>query len=390
MKFAKRASIQLTETGRMNDLAQAKRRAGAEVYNFSAGDPACPTHRAIDKGVRKALSRHSVPYPPLAGIPDLRGLVAEWMARKYSARYGPSEVLVTSGGKFALFLLAQALLEEGDEVILPAPYWVSYLPIINLCGAKVRVVRTEERREWKVTPADLALQHSPRSKLLILNNGCNPTGALYTRDEIEQLLEWAREHDLFVISDEVYSEILFDGRSYTSCASFPKFQERVAIVQSCSKNFGMTGWRIGFVLSAPPLMEALIRLQGQTLTGASLVSQWAAVAALENADLVAESVRQEMARRRDLFSSTFYDLFNTQLTKPPSAIYYFIELKKMGLEMENSLYFCEQALESASVAAVPGIAFGQEGYVRFAFSGREEEIVQGLTALHLFCKELKR
>lgn len=390
MKLSKRLNIPSSATGRIYDLAIQKRKAGITVYNFSAGDLFFPIHPVIEKGVQEALVKgdHIVSYPPLAGVAELRLQIAQWMQRRYSSPYSSEEVVVTNGGKFALFAILQALLNAGDEVLVPAPYWVSYLPIIQFSEAHPLIVPTFEEKGWKVTPDDLQKQATPKTKLLILNNGCNPTGILYSFEEIENILKWAQKNNIFVLSDEVYSEMVYDGKTYISCASFPHLQENMAIVQSFSKNFGMSGWRVGFALGPKQLIDAVIRLQGQSTTGTSIVSQWAALAAIQNADAVTAYVRQEMDKRRDLFISTFNSLFQAALKPPASAMYQFVAMEELGVSSRDSLHFCEQAMDRASVAMVPGVACGQEGYIRFAFSEKASQIVKGLESLSRFCKGL--
>lgn len=390
MNLSKRLDIPPSTTGQIHDMAIQKRKAGLTIYNFSAGDLVLPMHPVIEKGVQEALVRadHVASYPPIAGVAELRLQAARWMQRRYGSGYGSEEVIVTNGGKFALYALAQALLNSEDEVLVPAPYWVSYLPIVQLSEAIPRIVPTSEKNGWKVSPDALQKQVTPRTRLLILNNGCNPTGALYSFEEIERILKWAQKNHIFVISDEVYSEMVYDGHMYISCASFPHFQDNMAIVQSFSKNFGMTGWRVGFALGPKELIGALARLQGQSITGTSIVSQWAALAAIQNADAVTGYVCQEMCERRDLFISTFNRLFQVDLAPSFSTLYQFVAMEKLGISSRDSIHFCEQAMDQASVALVPGIACGVEGYIRFAFSENASQIVRGLESLHAFCRRM--
>lgn len=187
-------------------------------------------------------------YPPIMGIPELRHMGCEWMYRSYDCSFQNEQCLVVNGGKLGIYLLMQLLLQPNDEVIIPSPYWVSYPAMVSLFGGTPVPVETAEAEEWKLTPQALKKACSAKSKILILNNASNPTGALYTQSELIHLLQVAEEHNLLVISDEVYSELTYDGHHYVSCGSLPQFRERVIIIQSCSKNFSMTGWRVGFIL----------------------------------------------------------------------------------------------------------------------------------------------
>jgi aspartate/methionine/tyrosine aminotransferase len=240
--------------------------------------------------------------------------------------------------------------------------------------------------QWKLPLEELKKQITSKTKAIILNNACNPTGTLYSKEKIKEVLEIAKKHDLFVISDEVYSEINYTHHPFISCGSFPEFNERIAVVQSCSKNFGMTGWRIGFVFAERTLLQKLAVLQSQSLTSTSIVSQWAALGALEHVEEVSQYMKETMRARRDLFLAEFEELFGVALPKPSSAIYQFIDLKDMHIFHSDSISFCEKLLQEANVALVPGIAFGQEGYVRFAFSEKEEKIIQGLKKMKSFCE----
>jgi len=371
----------------INGMAMKKRAIGERIFNFAAGDPVLDNHPKIIQKAIEHAERRKCPYPPVEGIPELRSLAAQWVNASCQTNYQKENVLVTCGGKFALFALIYSLLQENDEVLIPVPYWVSYPDIVRMGGGKPTIVNTSVTNGWKVTAKDLDKHASERSKILIFNNACNPTGALYTKGEISEILSAAKRLGLIVISDEVYSGLVYDGHRYISCGSFPEYQDRVIIVQSCSKNFAMAGWRVGFVLGAESIIKRLSILQTQSTTGTSVSSQWAAVGALEHAEEVNCYVREKMKQRRDLFVRTYNSLFPIQIEAIPSALYAFVSLPSMGvLHTADSAAFCEQMIASHNIAMVPGAAFGAEGYVRFAYSESEEEIVQGLRALQLGLK----
>lgn len=373
----------------INGMAMKKRANGERVFNLAAGDPVLENHpKIIQKAVAQAEKGKS-PYPPVEGIPELRMLAAEWMNASCRTRYQKENVLVTCGGKFALFALVCSLLQEDEEVLIPAPYWVSYPDIVKMAGGKPVKMEAASPNGWKISGKDLHQHVTEKSKILIFNNACNPTGVVYTKEEISDILSAAKRLGLIVISDEVYSGLVYDGRSYISCGSFPEHKERIIIVQSCSKNFAMAGWRIGFVLGSESIIRRLAILQTQSTTGTSLISQWAAVGALEDADEVNRYVKDQMQRRRDLFVHTYNSLFPTQIDAIPSALYAFVPLSAMGIQAtRDSTAFCEQMIALENIALVPGNAFGVEGYVRFAYSESEEEIVQALHALKRGCERL--
>ncbi len=373
--------IASSATVAIHTLAQQKKARGEEVFNFSAGDPNLPIHPAVASGIQKALDGKDCSYAPLFGLPELRKGVAAWMNRRYECNYTQENVLVTCGGKFALFAALDLLVSPGDEVLIPAPYWPSYPTLVEHAKAKAVIVPVSPENGWKVTTDDLMKYRTERTKVLILNHPNNPTGAMYTRKELEAILKVAGDNDWTVISDEVYSEIYYDQSRFVSCGSFPKWQERVVVIQSCSKNFGMTGLRVGFALGPVELISAMGSLQGQTTTGTSVFSQWAAYSAIEHADTVSASMRTQMQERRDLFMQTLNSLFSCDLAPPASALYAFVPTSALTTEPIRSQAFCEKILSEGNIATVPGSAFGMEGYVRFAFTESLDHIEKGLNAL---------
>lgn len=315
------------------------------------------------------------------GIPELRHMGCEWMYRSYDCSFQNEQCLVVNGGKLGIYLLMQLLLQPNDEVIIPSPYWVSYPAMVSLFGGTPVSVETTEAEEWKLTPKALQKACTTKSKILILNNATNPTGALYTQSELIHLLQIAKKHNLLVISDEVYSELTYDGHHYVSCGSLPQFRERVIIIQSCSKNFSMTGWRVGFIFAPEIFIKPLSALVSQSTSGVTTLSQWAAVAALQEVNQVNIWVQQNMEKRRNCLLRALHDYLGLTITPPVSSLYVFLSLKDIGCKNQNSEEFCKQALDKANVAMVPGIAFGKEGYVRLSFGGNEDDLKSGIYAL---------
>lgn len=359
-------------TNAINAEMQRMRAEGIRIYNFGSGDPMVPNHPAVLREVEKALRDHFSPYAPIGGLLQLRKMAAEWMNRRYASRFGVDQTIVTCGGKFALFAACQVLLEPGEEVLFAAPYWPSYPDIIRLAGGVPKPIAVDERTDWKLTPEALLHYAKSGARVFLFNNGCNPTGALYSFEEVASLLEAASKAGLHIISDEVYSEIVYDGARYVSCASFPEYS--AVIIESCSKNFAMAGYRVGFGFAPTTIIQNMIAVQSQSTTGTSHISQWAALGALHHAEEAASLVRDAMDRRRKLFFEIYNELFHTSLKPVPSALYLFVALKES----------CEEILHRAHVALVPGAAFGMKGYARFAFSENEAAIVEGLKALKSF------
>lgn len=364
----------------INSMALLKKQRGEKIHNFAAGDPILPSHPRIVEAVAERLTAEPILYPPVSGLTDLRKEAYRWVNALYGCAYEEENTLVTAGGKFALFAALQILLKEGGEVLIPSPYWVSYPQITRLFGANPVIVPAQVETGWKLTPETLKAHITPRSKILILNNAANPTGALYQEEELAALLKVADEEGLFVISDEVYSGIVYDRHRFFSCGAFEK-NKRVLVVQSCSKNLAMTGWRVGFAFGSNDLILQMAALQGQSTTGASTVSQWAALAALKNHTEITHCVKSAMQKRRDLFYRTFNELFQCHLEPPASSIYAWVPLSVFGITTQTSAEFCTELMDKANIACIPGNAFGVEGYMRMAFSETEKAIQEGLNAL---------
>jgi len=342
------------------------------------------SHASILEGAQKAMREGKTHYPPVAGIPELRDAFAQWMNATYKTSFTAKQCIVTCGGKSGLYMLFQALLDPGDEVVMIAPYWVSYSGITEMFGGVPVVIATTEENGWRASREDLERVCTDKTTILVLNNASNPTGVLYTREQLHSILEFAASKNITVVSDEVYSGLMYDNNEFVSCGSFPEFQENVVVIQSCSKHFAMTGWRVGFVLAPESVIARLTTIQGQSTTGTSSISQWAALGAVQNASSVIDSVRLPMQERRDVFTSTFNQLFGGTILSAPSGLYSFVSLSALGSKETDSTKFCLRLLEEGNIATVPGAAFGQEGYLRFSFGAAEEELEASLQALKVY------
>lgn len=370
----------------INTLAQQKIAAGIRVFNLSVGEPKLPPHPLLIKAVDAALQQGKTLYPAVSGIPELKKLATKWMNDIYHCQFSADECLVMPGGKFGIYLLLQLLLQPDDEVIIPAPYWVSYPAITALFNGIPIIIETHEKNGWKINPYDLEKCCNSKTKILMLNNAANPTGALYSKDELATLLHIAKEKKLLVISDEVYSGLTYDNHTYISCGSFSEHKDHVIVIQSCSKNFAMTGWRIGFVFAPMNIIKPLTSLVSQSTSGVATLSQWASVAAFQNGKIITDWVHQAMLERRNILLAAFQTHFNLTITPPISALYLFISLEQLGIKHNNCVQFCKDALEQANVALVPGIAFGKEGFIRISFGGDPDDLTDGVRALARFCQ----
>lgn len=373
MNFSRLVNVSPSSTVAMNSLALEKKTKGERVYNLSAGEPVVSPHHAIVDAAKKAIDEGKTGYPPVAGLPELRRSAAQWVNRVHNTQYSWTNTLVTPGGKFAIFAVCQGFIEPGDEVVMIAPYWVSYPSIVSLFGGTPIIVRTTEAHGWIPLPEDIAAACTEKTKLLILNSAGNPTGALYSRTLLEKILREAHRRGVVVLSDEVYSGLVYEG-AFVSCGSFPEYRDSVAVVNSCSKNFAMTGWRVGFLFAPEELVSTVTMISSQSTSGASIVSQYAALGAIEHADEVIATVREAMRVRRDLFAKA-------GLPVALAGLYSFISLASLGHAEQDSTVFCERLMRDRSIASVPGSAFGAEGYVRFAFGETKAELSVALEVL---------
>ncbi len=385
MIFSSKSQIPPSATVTINSIAQQKKKAGERVFNLSAGEPIMNTAQYLKEAVDSAMDQGQTLYPPVAGVEELRASAAEWMNKNYKTKYQTANTLITCGGKFGIYLALQALLNDGDEVLMIAPYWVSYPPMVKLFGGVPVILDTQEKNNWKISAAEIEKACTSKTKMLIFNNAANPTGVLYSKEELKDILDVAKRKGILVMSDEVYSGLVYDGREFTSSAEFEEFKDQIIVIQSCSKNFGMTGWRVGFIFASEEIIKVMIKLQGQSITGTSIISQFAAIAALKNANKITSEINTEMCHRRDVFINTFNELFPNKITAPESAFYSLIPLTGFGpatlSKFPDDVKFCEKVLEEGNVALVPGSAFGKPGYVRASFGANPEELKDALKQL---------
>lgn len=375
-----RNAITPSATVMMNSLAQKKKAAGERVYNLSAGEPLVAPAPEIVNAAIEAIEAGRTQYPPISGVAELRTAAATWLQTTYKTNFSAEQILVTCGGKFGLYALARTLLGAGDEVIVIAPFWTSYATLVEMTGATGVLVTTEVADGWKVTPAQLRAVITENTKIIFFNNAGNPTGALYSRSEIHDLLTVAAEHNVLVVSDEVYGGLVYEGE-FVSAGSFPEFADNVVVIQSMSKHFAMTGWRVGLVCGPKHLITALTDLQSQSTTGTSIISQYAAVGALNNSASVNARVKSALQTRRDVLVGALSEKFNHKFAAPLAGLYLLVALADLGVEEADDLKFCTELLEQGNVALVPGTPFGAPGYVRFSFGAEPEELVAAVVAL---------
>ena len=370
--------------------AKALKAAGEDVCGFGAGEPDFDTPSFIKEACAQALSEGKTKYAPAAGIPDLRNALAQkYLEKGVLSEQKQAQVIVSPGGKYSCYLAILATCGPGDEVIIPAPYWVSYPEMVKLAGATPRVVFAGDDQGFKVTPAQIEEVLTPSSRMIILNSPSNPTGCLYSREEMEAIVELACKHDLLIMSDEIYEYLLYDEAEHFSPASFsPEAAERVITVSGFSKTFSMTGWRLGTLVANPTIAKAVADLQSQTTSNATTFAQFGALAAMRNWDQAMEAVQGMLLhfdRRRLKLLEGLQATPGITCQRSEGAFYLFPNVSSYGLKSEE---FSARLLEQEKVAVVSGHAFGAEGYIRLSYATSDEIIEKGLTRIQNFCGKL--
>ncbi len=368
--------------------AGAMKAAGVDVIDLSVGEPDFPTPEHICRAGEAAIAAGKTKYTPAAGIPALREAVAADYARRSGLEVTPAQVIVSNGAKHSLHNLFTALLNDGDEVIVPTPYWVSYAELIKLAGARPVLVETTIEDDFKLQPAAFEAAVTPQTRMLLLCSPSNPTGVVYTRAELEALADIAIAADLAVVSDEIYDQLVFDGRESVSFPTLrPGLAARSIVVAGVSKTYSMTGWRIGWTISPAPLAKAMGSLQSQETSNPCSVSQHAAVAALTGPQDCVTAMRDAFQVRRDLVIDRLRQIPGVKIPEIGGAFYAFFDIRsslRKPVGPATSVAWCEQLLEQEQVATVAGSAFGAEGYVRMSFAASEEKLAAGLDRIARF------
>lgn len=393
--LSRRASeVEESVTLAMTEKAAQLRARGVDVISFTAGEPDFDTPEHIKRAAAEALAKGYTKYTAATGLPALKKAVAEKFRRDNGLSYDPSQIVISCGAKHSLFNVILAVLEEGDEALIPAPYWVSYPEMVKCAGARPVILRTSEENGFKVTPELLEPAVTPRTKLLILNSPSNPTGIVYTEEELRAVAEVAIRRDFLIVSDEIYEKLCF-GVPFTSVASLgPEIQARTVVVNGASKAYAMTGWRIGYAAGPREIMAAVGRMQSQSTSNATSIAQYAAIAALEGDQSCVEEMRREYARRRDYIVSRLRGIPGLSCGTPQGAFYVFPRVSALygktyrGTPVSGSVAFSAALLEHAHVGTVPGIGFGEDGHIRLSYTISMEKIREGLDRLEQFVRGL--
>lgn len=366
---------------------------GVAVFDFSLGEPDFPTPEHIRAAAVKAMNTGQTHYTPANGTPELRGAVARFYDKTYGVKYAADQVLISSGAKHSLYNALAALVGPGDEVVIPSPYWVSYSDMVTMTGAAYQLVPTRMEDGFKMTAAQLRGALSPRSKVLMLNSPSNPTGAVYSRSELEAIADVVLERGLAVISDEIYEKLVYGDAKATCFASLrPGLAERTITISGASKSYAMTGWRMGWSCGPKQVITAMGNVQSQQTGCPCSVSQAATLAALDGEQKCVEEMRREFAQRRELVCGRLEKMPGVKVFRPDGAFYAFFDISAHfgrtlgGRPVADSAGFCLAALEAGHVNLVPGSAFGAEGLVRLSFATSREQLQGGLDRLEQFLR----
>ena len=388
-KISRRAaSLAPSLTLAIDSKAKQMKAEGQDVVGFGVGEPDFDTPQHIKDAAAKALADGFTKYTPSAGIPELRQAIADKFKRENGLSYKPSQIIVSCGGKHSCYNVILATCEEGDEVIIPAPYWLSYPEMAKLAGATPVILSTSDKTEFKVTPEQLRAAITPRTRLFILNSPSNPTGSVYTPDEIKALGDLCVEKGVLIMSDEIYEHLLYDGAVHKSVASFsPAHYEHTIVVHGFAKAWSMTGWRLGFLAAPEPIAKAIDAIQSHSTSNPTSFAQKGAVAALIGSQDHLPKWLVEYAKRRTYAWKRLNSIPGISCVNSKGAFYLFPNISKLGLKSAD---FCARLLEAEKVAAVPGIAFGADDYLRISYATSLANIEKGLDRLERFAKSLGR
>ena len=387
MEISERAA-QLTPslTLSIDSKAKAMKAEGLDVCGFGAGEPDFDTPEHIKRAAIEALEAGFTKYTPNAGIPELRQAISDKFAADNGLNYRAGQVVVSNGAKHACYNAILATCQPGDEVVIPAPYWVSYPDMVRLVGAEPVIVPTSERNGWKMRPEDFENAMTPRTKMLIMNSPGNPTGSVYTREELEAIVNVAAEEDIYVLSDEIYEKLVYDDVKHVSIASLSQEAYDLTItVNGFSKSYAMTGWRLGYLAAPEAVVRAVDSIQSHTSSNPSSFSQYGALAALKGDQQPLSDMREEFDMRRNYMFDRLSKISNITAIKPQGAFYILVNISQLGLTSQN---FADRLLSKANVAVVPGAAFGDDRTVRFSYATSLDVIKKGLDRFQDFCRTL--
>ncbi|MBL4827063.1 MAG: pyridoxal phosphate-dependent aminotransferase [Spongiibacteraceae bacterium] len=382
----KAASLSPSLTLAISATAKQLRAEGQDVIGFGAGEPDFDTPEHIKKAAVDALAAGFTKYTPSSGIPELRDAIAEKFNRDNNLDYSPSQIIVSCGGKHSCYNLMVALCDPGDQILIPAPYWLSYPEMVKMTGAEPIIIPTTDQTEFKITPEQLQGAITEKTKLLILNSPSNPTGSLYSESELRKLGDICLKEKILIMSDEIYEKLIYDGATHTSVAQLSEAHKEITIiVHGLAKAYSMTGWRIGFMAAPAPIANAVNAIQSHSTSNPCSFAQKGAVAALQGPQDHLNVWIQEFAKRRQYAHQRLNAIKGISCVNAKGAFYLFPNISSLGLK---STEFCSRLLTQEKVAAVPGIAFGADDYFRLSYATSMENLEKGLDRLEKFAGAL--
>jgi len=380
------ASITPSLTLAIDSKAKSLRAEGIDVCNFAGGEPDFDTPDHIKLAAIRAVENNFTRYTAVAGIPELREAIARKFVTENQIDYRPEEIIVSNGAKQSCFNAIMACVGPGDEVIIPAPYWISYPDMVRLAGAEPIIVTTTAANNWKITAQDFENAMSPRTKMIVINSPGNPTGAVYTKEELRAIAEVAADEEIFILSDEIYEGLIYDDLKHVSIASVtPEARDLTITVNGFSKSYAMTGWRLGYLGAPKKITQAIEALQSHSSSHACSIAQYGALAALEMSQQCVADMREEFNIRREYTFNRLTKMPQITTIKPSGAFYMLVDISKLGM---SSMNFADRLLSKANVAVVPGIAFGNDKTIRLSYATGMDMIKEGLDRLENFCKTL--
>ena len=397
--FLSKRARQISPSATLAITAQAKSmiEEGINVVGLGAGEPDFDTPEYIKEAAKRALDEGFTKYTPASGLRQLKEAIAQKFKSDNNLEYSPEEIIVSCGAKHSLFNAILVLCNDGDEVILPSPYWVSYPEMIKVAGGEPTVLKTAPDNKFKITPAQLRKAITAKTKLLILNSPSNPTGMVYTKRELEAIAEVLVESEIFCLSDEIYEKIIYDDQEHVSIASLGnKIKELTILVNGVSKSYSMTGWRIGYAAGLKEVIQAMSNLQSHSTSNPTSICQRAAIVALSGSQASVKKMVNEFQQRRDYIVEGFNKIKGISCLNPEGAFYAFVDISKLigkayeGKVIEDSFSFTKILLSEAKVAVVPGRAFGADDYIRVSYAASMENIAKALQRIEEFTTKLSR
>jgi len=378
-------AIEPSVTLAISAKATALKNAGEDIINFSVGEPDFNTPKNIQNAGIEAITSGITKYTPASGTPNLKAAICKKLEEDNGLIYKPSEIIVSNGGKHSLYNALMAILNEGDEVMFSIPYWVSYPELVNIAGGKPVMIKTLEENGFKFSSSELEANRTSKTKAIIINSPSNPTGAVYSREELEDIANWAVKNNIIVISDELYEKLIYDNKDHVSIASLNEdIKDLTILINGVSKAYAMTGWRIGYTAGNEKIIKIMSNIQSHTTSNPSSISQHASIEALSGNQDSLLNMKKEFDKRRIQMADLINSIKGLSATLPEGAFYIMLNYSQLkGKEVEgtlinSSLDFSNLLLDKCKVAVVPGIAFGDDNYVRLSYATSLENINTGL------------